>query len=348
MQTRIFPFATFALFAVSAFDAAAKDRQPHPRQAEIDSLFRAAQQAMDAGNASAALPLLQQVTNIDPKNDRACLKTGDACLMLKDMEGAEKAFRKALSIRLSPEAYDGIGRVLMEGNRGQIGQAMEYFRDALTRNWDYYEAHFHIAQAEWKLKDLDAKKAMDEALKRNPDDTRIYLLLAEWYQAPPPDLLRAIQWYERYLQRRPDDMEIAHRLSDLYLRNKQFEKARDQAAAQFASHPDRVPELAVLALSCLGQGDLMKADSLFTVYLDRIDPTERSYYEDIRFVATPSEIQAYQSQADPQARRNFLRRFWAMRNPTPADDANRRLLEHYRRVYTARTRFSDWQKPWDR
>jgi GWxTD domain-containing protein len=350
MRNLLLLSALSAFSAVNIFfsPAIARERAPHPRQAEIDSLFKAAQERINAGDASAAILPLQQIPSIDPKHDRAYLKLGDAYLLLKNLEEAESAFKKALSIRRSAEAYDGIGRALMEGNRVRTRQAIDSFRDALTLGWNNAEVHYHLALALWKLKDLDALPAMERAQRMNPRDTRIHLLLAEWHQYPPADLPKAIYWYERYLEARPDDLDVAHRLGDLYVRNQQYEKARDYTAALLERQPDAVRDLPVLALACLGQEDFEKAYELLSTYLERVDPTERACYEDIAFVGRPDEVAAYRAISHPEERRDFLQRFWTAQNPTPAESVNRRRLEHYRRVYVARTRYGERQTPWDR
>jgi GWxTD domain-containing protein len=348
MQKFLLLSAFSAFSAVSAFPAIAKDRAPHPRQAEIDSLFKAAQEGLDRGDSSGVISPLRRVASIDPKNDRAYLRMGDACLLLKNLDEAESAFRKALSIRRSAEAYDGIGRALMKGNRIRTRQAVDYFQDALGKDPDYSMAQFHRAQAKWKLGDIDARMEMERAYKMRPKDERIHLLLAEWHQYPPADLQKAIYWYERYLEVRPDDLDVAHRLGDLYLRNRQYEKARGHTVALLERQPDAVRDLPVLALAYLGQENFEKAYELFSAYLEKIDPTERVCYEDITFVGKPDEVVAYKVITHPEERRDFLSRFWTAQNPTPAESVNRRLLEHYRRVYVARTRYSEKQTPWDR
>ncbi|MSS71573.1 MAG: tetratricopeptide repeat protein [Candidatus Latescibacteria bacterium] len=336
--------------AVSAFLSPpdAKERPPHPRQAEIDSLFRTASGSLDAGDASGAVLPLQEILSLDAKNDRAYLRLGDAYLALKNPDEAKDAFKKALSTRTTPEAYDGIGRALMQGNKIQTRQAMDYFRDALVKDRHYAEAQYHIALASWKLKDLDAKSEMERAYKMKPDDWRVHLLLAEWYQFPPVDLPNAILWFERYLQVKPDDLDNAHRLGDLYLRNRQYDKARDLLNASLQKKPDLIRELPILAQTYLGQGDFDRANELFTTYLDKVEPAERAYYDDVTFIGTLDEIKAYAATTHSEERRDFLRRFWTERDLIPATAVNECLIEHDRRVWIARNRFGEKQSPWDR
>jgi len=348
MRKPLILLSVLCVSAVGAFPAAAKERPPHPRQAEIDSLFRVALGRLDAGDASGAVLPLQEALSLNSKNDRAYLKLGDAYLLLKNPDEARDAFKKALSARTSPEAYDGIGRALMEGNRIQTRQAIDYFRDALMKDRGYAEAQYHIAQASWKLKDMDAKSEMDRAYKMRPDDPRVHLLLAEWYQFPPVDLPNAILWYERYLQVRPDDLDAAHHLGDLYVRNRQYDKARELMAASLQKRPDLIRELPIVAQTHLGQGDFDRANELFATYLDRVDAGERACYDDITFVGALDEIKAYAATSSPEERREFLRRFWTERDLVPATPVNERLLEHYRRVWVARNRFGEKQTPWDR
>ncbi len=329
----------------------AKERSSHPRQTEIDSLYNVALGHLSRSDGNAAISPLREILNLDPKNDQAYLRLGDAYLLLKNTKEAMHTFKEALSIRKTSEAYDGLGRVLMEGNDIQAREAIEYFQYALGKDPNNYDAQYHRTLATWRLRDMDAKSQMDIVLKMRPDDWRIYILLAEWYRypkVPPPDWSKAIYWYERYLKAQPDSLNVVLSLGNLYLRTRHYDNARDLFTTALQRKPDMIQGLPILAQACMGQGDFEKANAFFSAYLDKVDATERAYYEDISLVGKPYEVKTYNTISYQSERQEFLRRFWMERNPTLAEMVNRRLLEHYRRVWVARNWYGEKYTPWDR
>ena len=102
----------------------------------------------------------------------------------------------------------------------------------------------------------------------------------------------------------------------------------------------------------IGQAHLKKerlgpADAAFRAYLDRVNPQEREFYDDISLVGAPEEIEAFNA-IKPEDAPEFLRQFWSRRDIDLISGVNRRRLEHYRRVWVARTQFSKGRTPWDR
>ena len=66
-----------------------------------------------------------------------------------------------------------------------------------------------------------------------------------------------------------------------------------------------------------------------------------------RWWGSQEEIEAFRA-IKPEDAPEFLRQFWARRDIDLISGVNRRRLEHYRRVWVARTQFSKGQTPWDR
>ena len=82
-------------------------------------------------------------------------------------------------------------------------------------------------------------------------------------------------------------------------------------------------------------------------YVSQLDEYEREVYRDLRHVAPPDELQAWEA-ASGQKREKLWRSFWNERDSNPATIENERLVEHYRRVMYARIHFSTGQQPYDR
>ncbi len=66
------------------------------------------------------------------------------------------------------------------------------------------------------------------------------------------------------------------------------------------------------------------------------DSLETVLFTDIKDLLIPSEIASYKSASN---KGQWLLRFWHRVDPTPATQANERLVEHYQRLQVARTRY---------
>jgi GWxTD domain-containing protein len=71
----------------------------------------------------------------------------------------------------------------------------------------------------------------------------------------------------------------------------------------------------------------------------RTAPGIAAYRDDVRWIATPVELAAFDALADGAARATWLRRFWARRDVADARSDGERLAEHYRRWFYARKHF---------
>jgi GWxTD domain-containing protein len=68
--------------------------------------------------------------------------------------------------------------------------------------------------------------------------------------------------------------------------------------------------------------------------------------EDVRWIITPEEREAYLSLPQPYARDEFIRQFWERRNPTPGRAENLFKEEHYRRIAYANVHFAAGTAGW--
>ncbi len=70
-------------------------------------------------------------------------------------------------------------------------------------------------------------------------------------------------------------------------------------------------------------------------------------YEDVKYIVTVEEMDAFSKLETPEAYREFFRKFWVSRDPTPAVTPNVRLAEHYRRIlYAERYYIYDGFRTW--
>lgn len=108
----------FAAFSVLAGPARAVDSSDGGSDGADTSLTRA-RDAIDAGDFAAALPILKQITGAEPANADAWNLRGFASRKLGDLEGAARAYDRALTLKpdhLGALEYQG-ELFLMQGNR---------------------------------------------------------------------------------------------------------------------------------------------------------------------------------------------------------------------------------------
>src|SRR3970040_2104176 len=76
-------------------------------------------------------------------------------------------------------------------------------------------------------------------------------------------------------------------------------------------------------------------------------PEEKKWLqEDVAFILTPEEREAFLHLNSDEEREQFIEQFWLRRDPTPDSVENEFREEHYRRIASANERFSSGQPGW--
>ncbi|MFZ5518996.1 MAG: GWxTD domain-containing protein [Candidatus Zhuqueibacterota bacterium] len=80
-----------------------------------------------------------------------------------------------------------------------------------------------------------------------------------------------------------------------------------------------------------------EAEKYFRTAVDEIrDKVDAALvFEDIKYILKDEELSEYKSLTTPNHYRDFIRKLWVSRDPTPAMPTNNRLAEHYRRLLYA-------------
>ncbi|OGG46451.1 MAG: hypothetical protein A3F84_18285 [Candidatus Handelsmanbacteria bacterium RIFCSPLOWO2_12_FULL_64_10] len=317
-------------------------------KAQVDSLFAVGLRALESDSLAAAILAFKGLTYVAPSYGPGHTKLGYACLKAGQVARAEAVFLKALQVdRRQAEAHNGLGLIYAQRPMG-LQWAIEAFQEALKWNPKYAEARYHIAEIRLKLKQYDARGDAEKAIALDPAYAPAYRLIGDWWDEMQDDYETAILWYVRYMAMRPDDVEARLRLGKLYLKARDFERVTKMLMDYAQGHAEEVHILPILAQACLEMKRLDWAQAFYARYLNGVDARERALYEDIRPVVYPEEVAEYEGAVRSGQGEAFLRRFWARRDPDLITPVNERLLEHYRRVWYARTNFSARKKPWDR
>jgi GWxTD domain-containing protein len=278
------------------------------------------------------------------------LQLGHARLKAGDLRAAEKAFRKALSARdkkKAAEAYNGLGLVYA-AQPGQLQAAVYHFQQALRLNPRYVEAQYNKAQTylahSWLSQAVrEAQRAV--ALDSTYAPSRLLLEKCRTQKAEEEGQAQAL--YKRNLNADPEDLKGWVEWGRDALWGKAYDEVLRRISPLTQAHPGWKELLPILAQAYWKKNRQQEAWDAFVAYTKSLEEIERRPYEDIRLVASRDIADEYE-QSSGEGRQELARRFWAERDPDFTTPVNERLLEHYRRVWYARTTFGRRRSPWDR
>ncbi len=334
-------------------------------QAELDSLMNAAPRLKVSGQAfGQGVESLSEVhpANLDSLVEVATLlsEAGDAkeaavvhrtlgaiYLGTKRLDAAAEAFDRARRLDDSASSWFGLGIVAAAGDRSRKREAPDRFREALARDPKMSDARYRLALVLHSLGEGNAGSELERLVNTEPKYIAGYLLLSEWAEQKPYGLEEALEWCERGLKSNPDDPDLLVRREELKFLSGGEDTGISVLMSYLKKRPHEIRLLPLIGQAHLKKGRLGPADAMFRAYLDRVSPQERAFYDDISLVGSQEEIEAFRA-IKPEDAPEFLRQFWARRDIDLISGVNRRRLEHYRRVWVARTQFSKGQTPWDR
>ena len=103
----------------------------------------------------------------------------------------------------------------------------------------------------------------------------------------------------------------------------------------------RQPIFLSLAKIYYGQDKPQKAEKFYWLAVNGIrnEVDAGLVFEDVKYILTDPELDAYQSLATIPEKIDFFKALWVSRDPTPASSRNYRLAEHYRRLNYAEKNF---------
>ncbi len=299
------------------------------------------------GRDTTALHQLEEATQHAPKDGTLWVRLGYAYFSAGDMKRAEKAFRKGMQYANSAAAYTGMGLIFMHSKTHHKYNAPNHFRRALRIDPTYIEAQINLAQFYIDQKNSSAGEALKQVIAMDSTYTPAYLQLGKWYDKVGLDPEQAAYYYDRYLARVSDDAEGQRLSAEFYFKIGNYQKVAATLQAFATRHPTVTDVLPVLAYAYMKLGKTSHAEKYFERYLAGLDPDVKTWYEDIRFIASPDERAAFDAVSTSE-RQEFLHRFWNLHDPDITTVENERRIEHYWRVWYAVHHFSAGQEPWDR
>ena len=242
--------------------------------------------------------------------------------------------------------------------KADLVAAREAFQSALSQNDDFAPAHFGMALASYRSGTAEGEKGRfseqtiyhaSQAVALSPEFELAHRLLGRLY-SDIDDYDKSVDAYVRSLSVQPTrDPAVLQAVVTAYVRSGVLEELPSQALDSLEVATDEGLLLPVVAQACASRKALDLAMQYYGRGFSRMPPEERQLYQDVNLIASREELLAYRATADdPAARREFLVRFWSVRDPDLMTAVNERKLEHYRRVWYSRTGFSERAHPWDR
>ena len=294
-----------------------------------------------------SLHVMERVVKQEPKNGDAWIKLGYLYLNEERLTDARKAFEKGVRYTKSAEAYTGLGKVyaLME-KRAQ--KAFVAFRQALGVDPAYLEAQMQIALLHVRSGNLDAEKALRRVIEIDPNYAPAYRELILWYEQAQLNYgQKLIDVCTQYIARFPNDPMGYYHLTLSHLENHRYDEVLKISAEAKARFSDDLRWMPLIAQGYASRGDAGRSLTIFEEYLQGVSEDERAYYNDLSLIATDAELEALESISQDE-REDFLTRFWESREGALMLGGDARQMEHYRRVWYARTFFGRKDQPWDR
>ncbi len=242
--------------------------------------------------------------------------------------------------------------------KADLSGASEAFQSALSQNDGFAPAHFGMALASYRSGTAEGEKGRfseqtiyhaSRAAVLSPGFDLTHRLLGRLY-SDIEDYDTSLDAYVRSLSVEPTrDPAVLKAVVTTYIRTGVFEDLPSETLDSLDVTTDEGLLLPVLAQACASRKALDLAMQYYGRGFSRMPPEERQFYQDVHLIASSEELLAYRATADdPAARREFLVRFWSVRDPDLMTAVNERKLEHYRRVWYSRTGFSEMAHPWDR
>lgn len=225
---------------------------------------------LEAGHYERAIQASRRALEIEPQLERAHYNIGTAYLHLGRFEEAIASYRRALEIQPGlVEAHNNLGNAYLE--QGRAGEAIRAYREALAIQ-PHSSLHHNLGKAFLQQGQVDsAAAAFRRALELDPENQESHKGLAKAYRARPQEALGALQ---EALRRWPEEPVFWVLLGDTYLALGQEAEARraySRAGQGEADLPLRLGDEA------RRQGDWSRARAYYEQALREKSPSARVY-----------------------------------------------------------------------
>ena len=310
-----------------------------------DSIRSEAQAYIQSDRPKLAAETIRKLEKAKVARDVDYLLMGEAYLAADDRGKAKGAYQKAVKLGAKAAGFHGIGLVYKEmGAHGHM--ALVNFRKALGSDPGFAEAQYQIAEVYTTLRPLEAEAAYRSAISMKADHRDAHYKLGQLLEVDGRHA-EAKASYQAQIEANPK-----HGFASLSLGRQLFTEGKKRTAARIFSNlmeaGGEVETESYLEMAMMSHEarDYDSAQRLYEEHIDRLDASDRKPFTDITHVASREDL-AVLADAPNDQQDEMRRRFWARLDPAPLSTANERLVEHYRRVAVARSRYSEGEEPFD-
>lgn len=308
-------------------DVQAKD-DPKPAPASAadreyrNTLMALGDRQLKSGQMNEALETFTQLLERFPKDAHLFTRIGHVYLKKEEWELAQESFETAKEHdKTLVEAYVGLGLVFAESPAKGMSA--------------YYNFRRAVGEAK-------------RATKLDPNYGPAYRLLGEAYERFQEEHEKAVGYYMKYIELEPDNPDGLFYFGLACVQAKDFTKITDHIQPYSDDHPEETKLIPLVSQGHFFKERFELALQGFERFLQNLDGRERQLYTDITNVASDKELAAYAAASPGPERQAYLEQFWSRRDPDILTNLNERIIEHYRRVWYARTFFSENNYPWDK
>jgi GWxTD domain-containing protein len=311
-----------------------------------EAIYRVGISQLEEGDIENAINTFRKVLELDPRHAPSHSTLGYIYLRRENPELARASFTRALELDqdLAP-AHNGLGLVLAAESRTRQ-QGLEEFRTAIRLDPDYLDARFNLGKVLLQMEDSSgARNYFQQVLDRDPDFGDIHYqfgLVASRQRDYETAEREFVEQYRRDATHRENRLELGR----VYVLTERYDRAEEFLLPLYAQYPDYVPAMLLLGDLYLTVEDYERANQLYLQSYREFDDEETAerLWRDVTDIASDQERRTYRD-TPLEGMRDFFRRFWKARDPNPTNEANERLVEHYRRLRHARQYFSSPTTP---
>jgi GWxTD domain-containing protein len=314
-------------FLLQPDNVSAKDNEPAVPATAADREYRntllaLGDRQLEAGQMNEALETFTQLLERFPKDANLYTKIGHVYLKKEEWDLAQESFETAKKLdKELVEAYVGLGLVFAESPAKGMSA--------------YYNFRRAVGEAK-------------RATKIDPNYGPAYRLLGEAYERFQEEHEKAVGYYVKYIELEPDNPDGLFYFGLACVQAKDFGKITTHIRPYSEEHPKETKLIPLVSQGHFYEERFELALQGFERFLQNLDGRERQLYTDITHVASKSELGAYTATSPGPERQAYLEQFWSRRDPDILTNLNERVIEHYRRVWYARTFFSENNYPWDK
>jgi GWxTD domain-containing protein len=312
----------------------------------VESIYEEAVDLARNGAVDEALLKFESVLEIDQKHAPSYVGKGHIFLGRGDLDAAEALFKQALRKQKNhPPAFNGLGLVYRE-RKNELRRAIDYFRSALRKDKTYVEAQFNLAETYERFGSSETLKNYQKVIKMDPSHPEAFFRIGRIHSGSQ-DNDKAIAAYRQQLGVREDHHKARLHLA-MVLKITDGLKEAVKELELVVGQPGAFQRRAVLELADILQRSLAfdRSQALYEDYISGLEPKEQVHYYDLSIIASGEVGERFKS-ATLEIKMALADTFWSVLDPAPVTAANERLVEHYRRVATAREHMGTHKDPWD-